>query len=49
MAQISSANIHIATGNGPWEHPSQSYDLSRALSYKGISHHLDDWGALGRA
>jgi esterase/lipase superfamily enzyme len=47
IAQISSANLHIATGNGPWEHPSQSYDLSRALSYKGISHQLDDWGGLG--
>ncbi len=47
MSQISGANLHIATGTGPWEHPSQSYDLSRALSYKGIRHYLDDWGGLG--
>jgi esterase/lipase superfamily enzyme len=47
ISQISSANVHIATGNGPWEHPSHSYDLSRALSYKGINHHLDDWGGMG--
>lgn len=47
IEQISSADVHIATGTGPWEHPSKSYDLSRALSHKGIRHHLDDWGPLG--
>ena len=47
IAQISSADVHIATGNGPWEHPVQSYDLSRTLRFKGIAHHLDDWGPLG--
>ena len=47
IAQISSANLHLATGNGPFEHPAHSYALSRALSHRGISHHLDDWGALG--
>jgi esterase/lipase superfamily enzyme len=47
MARIGSANLHIATGSGPWEHPEYSYDLSRALGFKGIGHHLDDWGTLG--
>ncbi len=47
IAQISSASLHLATGHGPFEHPAQTYDLSRALSHRGISHHLDDWGALG--
>jgi esterase/lipase superfamily enzyme len=47
IGKIASASVHIATGSGPWEHPSHSYDLSRALSHKGIAHHLDDWGPLG--
>jgi esterase/lipase superfamily enzyme len=47
IQQVGSCNIHIATGTGPWEHPSQSYDLSRVLSLKGIPHHLDDWGPMG--
>ena len=47
IASIGRCNIHIATGHGPWEQPAPSYDLSRALSYKGIAHHLDDWGPLG--
>ncbi len=40
------ARAHL-NRHGPFEHPSHSYDLSRALSFKGISHHLDDWGPLG--
>jgi esterase/lipase superfamily enzyme len=47
IGQISSARVHISTGTGPFEHPSHSYALSRALSFKGISHHLDDWGPIG--
>ena len=47
FGQLRGCNIHIATGTGPWEHPSQSYDLSRVLSAKGVPHHLDDWGPLG--
>ena len=47
IESVSSANLHIATGTGPWEHPAHSYDLSRALSFKGIRHSLDDWGPLG--
>ena len=44
---ISTAKVHIATGHGPWEHPSQSYDLSRALSLKANHHQLDAGGPLG--
>ena len=47
IAQLSACEIHIATGTGPWEHPDRSYALSRALAFKGIRHHLDDWGAEG--
>ena len=24
-----------------------TYEFSRALGFKGIGHHLDDWGSLG--
>jgi esterase/lipase superfamily enzyme len=47
ISQIGSCDIHIGTGHGPWEHPSHSYDLSRALGFKGINHYLDDWGPMG--
>ncbi len=47
ISLIGSANLHLATGTGPWEHPSHTYDLSRALGFKGIAHRLDDWGPLG--
>jgi esterase/lipase superfamily enzyme len=44
---ISTASVHLSTGHGPWEHPSHTHDMSRALSFNGIRHHLDDWGPLG--
>ena len=47
MGLISSGNLRLATGNGPWEHPAHTYEFSRALDFKGIHHHLDDWGPLG--
>ena len=37
----------IVTGNGPWEQPRSTYQLSGILSRKGIRHHLDDWGPEG--
>jgi esterase/lipase superfamily enzyme len=45
--QLSSCDIHLATGNGPWEHSGPTYALSRVLSARGIRHQLDDWGPLG--
>ncbi|MCA1583947.1 MAG: esterase [Acidobacteria bacterium] len=45
--QLSTCDIHIVTGHGPWEVPSHSYELSALLSRKQIPHHLDDWGDLG--
>jgi esterase/lipase superfamily enzyme len=47
MAQLAQCDIHIATGNGPWENSGPSYRLSNILSSKGIPHHLDDWGPQG--
>jgi esterase/lipase superfamily enzyme len=47
LGHLASCEIHIATGTGPWEHPEESYRLSRVLASRGIAHHLDDWGPLG--
>jgi esterase/lipase superfamily enzyme len=47
LAQLSTCDIHIATGTGPWEHSGSSYYLASILSRKGIPHHLDDWGPQG--
>ena len=45
--QYASCDIHLATGTGPWEDSSSTYQLSGILSRKGIRHHLDDWGPRG--
>jgi len=45
--QLSSCDIHLVTGNGPWEDSSSTYRMSGVLSSKGIRHSLDDWGHLG--
>jgi esterase/lipase superfamily enzyme len=45
--QLSSCDIHLVTGNGPWEDSSSTYRMSGILSSKGIRHSLDDWGHLG--
>ncbi|HEY8535065.1 MAG TPA: alpha/beta hydrolase-fold protein [Vicinamibacterales bacterium] len=47
IAALNRCEIRIVTGHGPWEHPEHSYALSRVLGFKGIRHHLDDWGADG--
>jgi esterase/lipase superfamily enzyme len=47
VAQLNRCDIHIATGNGPWENSDPSYRLSHILGAKGIYHHLDDWGPQG--
>jgi esterase/lipase superfamily enzyme len=44
---LSTCDIHLATGSGPWENSGPSYALSEVLSRKGIAHHLDDWGPEG--
>jgi esterase/lipase superfamily enzyme len=47
LGQLSSCDIHIATGTGPFEHSADAYRLSEILASRGIAHHLDDWGPLG--
>jgi esterase/lipase superfamily enzyme len=47
FAQLAQCDIHIATGNGPWENSGPSYRLSKILADKGIRHSLDDWGPQG--
>ena len=44
---LTSCDIHIATGTGPWEKPDEAYRLSGILASRGIRHHLDDWGPMG--
>jgi len=41
LGQLSSCDIHIATGTGPFEHSADAYRLSEILASRGIAHHLD--------
>jgi esterase/lipase superfamily enzyme len=45
--QLAGCDIHLATGCGPWENASPTYQLSEVLHRKGIRHSLDDWGTEG--
>jgi esterase/lipase superfamily enzyme len=45
--QLSTCEIRLVTGSGPWEESSFSYALSGILARKGIRHYLDDWGPRG--
>jgi len=47
LGQLSTCDIHLATGSGPWEQSGPSYELSGILRAKGIRHSLDDWGPQG--
>jgi len=38
------SQIHIMTGQGPWEKPDQSREFSQLLWDNGIWHNLDMWG-----
>jgi esterase/lipase superfamily enzyme len=47
LHHLGSCDIHLATGNGPWERPEEAYRLSSILQARGVRHYLDDWGAQG--
>jgi esterase/lipase superfamily enzyme len=47
LDQLSSCDIHLATGTGPYEQSSHSYTMSGVLARRGIRHSLDDWGPRG--
>ncbi len=44
LDQLRRCRIEILTGQGPWEAPDRSRELSSILNRKGIPHHLDLWG-----
>jgi esterase/lipase superfamily enzyme len=45
--QLSTCEIRLVTGSGPYEDSRPSYALSEILRRRGIRHHLDDWGSRG--
>ena len=47
LEQLGSCEIHLATGSGPYEQSSHSYQMAAILAQKGIPHYLDDWGPQG--
>ncbi|RMG68307.1 MAG: esterase [Calditrichaeota bacterium] len=44
LDQLRRSRIIIASGQGPWENPAASIQLSQILHQKGIPHELDLWG-----
>ena len=47
LGHLSTCDIHLATGTGPFEHSGEAYRMSEILASRGIPHHLDDWGPMG--
>jgi len=47
FAQFASCDIHLVTGNGPFEDSGPTYRFSEVLNGKGIRHSVDDWGPEG--
>jgi esterase/lipase superfamily enzyme len=47
LHHLSSCDIHLATGHGPYEDSGPTYRFSELLKAKGIPHSADDWGPDG--
>jgi esterase/lipase superfamily enzyme len=47
LEQLRSCDIHLVTGNGPFEDSGPTYRLSEILRSRGIAHSVDDWGPDG--
>lgn len=47
LSHLSTCDLRIVTGCGPWERSGPSYQLAAILRTKGIPHSLDDWGPQG--
>jgi len=47
LHHLHQCDIHLATGNGPWEDSGPTYRFSEVLSSRGIPHSVDDWGPEG--
>jgi esterase/lipase superfamily enzyme len=49
LGHLSTCDIHIATGSGPWEQSGESYRLSRVLASRGIHPSSRRLGSARRA
>ena len=47
LEQLSTCEIRLVTGTGPYEKSAYSYTMSGILARRGIRHSLDDWGPRG--
>ena len=47
LHNLRQCDIHLATGDGPWEDKAPTYRMSEVLRARGIPHSLDDWGRDG--
>ena len=47
LSQLRTCDIHLITGNGPWEDSGPSYQLADVLRSRGIPVTVDDWGSEG--
>jgi esterase/lipase superfamily enzyme len=47
LGHLSTCEIRLVTGCGPWEHSGPSHLLADVLRSRGIPHSLDDWGEKG--
>jgi len=47
LSHLHQADIHLATGTGPYEDSGPTYRMAEILRARGIPHHLDDWGPEG--
>jgi esterase/lipase superfamily enzyme len=44
LYQLLQCSINLITGQGAWEKPERTYQISEILNRKGIPHNLDVWG-----
>jgi esterase/lipase superfamily enzyme len=47
FSQLRTCDIHLITGNGPWEDSGPSYQLADVLHARGVPATVDDWGSEG--
>jgi esterase/lipase superfamily enzyme len=47
LHHLRQADIHLATGSGPYEDSGPTRRLSEVLRSRGVPHSLDDWGPEG--
>lgn len=47
LTHFATCDIHLSTGNGPWEDSGPTYRMSEILKSRGVPHSVDDWGPEG--